>query len=181
MALRITRRRFLTGTAAGGIAVLVPGQAVAFAEDSVESDVRVGVLAGTDGDTFRLVSQRDRVTQVISTGPDTAITRGGRAELGEFEVGEELIAFGQADDRLFRADRVDRLFRAFNGTVDVLSGAAVSVAGTTLTVTGSTIVVDPQDNGAAVPLHEVDGRPVHVLAWYRPAKRDLAAAVIYLS
>lgn len=175
-----TRRRFLASVAGGGVVALAPSGAAVLA-DLIETGVRVGVHAGADGDILRLKSRRDGSMQVINVGPNTVITRGGRATIADFSVGEEMIAFGQPKGGVFRADLVDRLYRAFNGTLYVADKTAITVEGSRLAVTKDSVFADSLEGDAPLTLSQAEGREAHVLAWKRPAINDLAVEFVYVS
>ena len=141
MTSRISRSRFLRGALASGAVVTGAGAVGRLARPSnaaarLRAPDFFGVVAGFDGHQLRVrpphTSRRAHAVWSLEAAPGAIIWRLREADLGSFEPGEELIAFGEwSDATTFRGTEISNLIDAVEGTVlAVRDGSVVTDNGT---------------------------------------------------
>lgn len=176
-----SRRRFVTTSISAAAGLLIgAGTGLATSNESGSRDMRVGAVGDRSASTVDLISAKDGRVSRVAVTPDTTFWRDEPATFLDFGVGEEVVAFGLSTDEGFVADHLERLYRAYNGKLQVLSDENLRVSTEAISTTSATLLIDSVDEEAKPSLRDSAGREVHVLAWYRPTRGDVAASRIYL-
>jgi hypothetical protein len=132
---RISRSGFLRGALASGAVATGAGAVGGLARSSnaaarLRSPQFFGIVTGLDGHQLMVrpphTRRGARAEWSLEATAGATIWRLREADLGSFEPGEEVIAFGEWTDKTtFRGTEISNLIDAFEGTVTAIRGRSI--------------------------------------------------------